>query len=134
MIRNSTELYSNSPNVGSSKFNAMAGSNGALGGDATSLLTNPAGLGVAISGDASVTLSVNSNKNTSSLAGSSVNYTANKTDIGNAGGVIAIPLMSKQGGNLSISELIIPISPLKIMWSLRAMLISSFLKTFKGWS
>lgn len=97
VIRNSAELYSNSPNVGSSKFNAMAGSNGALGGDATSLLTNPAGLGVAISGDASVTLSVNSNKNTSSLAGSSVNYTVNKTDIGNAGGVIAIPLMSKTG-------------------------------------
>jgi len=97
VIRNSAEIYSNSPNVGSSKFNAMAGSNGALGGDATSLLTNPAGLGVAISGDASATLSINSNKNTSSLAGSSVKYTVNKTDIGNAGGVIAIPLMSKTG-------------------------------------
>jgi hypothetical protein len=36
--------------VGSAKFNAMAGANGALGGDANSLLTNPAGLGVAISG------------------------------------------------------------------------------------
>ncbi|WP_185145588.1 MULTISPECIES: hemin receptor [unclassified Chryseobacterium] len=97
VIRNSAEIYSNSPNVGSSKFNAMAGANGALGGDASSLLTNPAGLGVAISGDASGTLSINSNKNTSSLAGSSVNYTSNKTDIGNAGGVIAIPLMSKTG-------------------------------------
>lgn len=97
VIRNSAEIYSNSPNIGSSKFNAMAGANGALGGDASSLLTNPAGLGVAISGDASGTLSINSNKNTSSLAGSSVKYTVNKTDIGNAGGVIAIPLMSKTG-------------------------------------
>ncbi|RXM53626.1 hemin receptor [Chryseobacterium sp. CH25] len=97
VIKNSAEIYSNSPNIGSSKFNAMAGANGALGGDASSLLTNPAGLGVAISGDASGTLSINSNKNTSSLAGSSVKYTVNKTDIGNAGGVIAIPLMSKTG-------------------------------------
>ena len=97
VIRNSVEIYSNSPNIGSSKFNAMAGANGALGGDASSLLTNPAGLGVAISGDVSGTLSINSNKNTSSLAGSSVKYTVNKTDLGNAGGIVAIPLMSKTG-------------------------------------
>ncbi|MGU3373892.1 OmpP1/FadL family transporter [Chryseobacterium sp. M5A1_1a] len=97
VIRNSVEIYSNSPNIGSSKFNAMAGSNGALGGDASSLLTNPAGIGVAISGDVSGTLSINSNKNTSSLAGSSVKYTVNKTDLGNAGGIVAIPLMSKTG-------------------------------------
>lgn len=97
VIRNTAEIYSNSPNIGSSKFNSMAGSNGALGGDASSLLTNPAGLGVAISGDASGTLSVSSSKNTSSLAGASTSYTVNKTLLGNAGGVVAIPLMTQTG-------------------------------------
>ncbi|MGL6126467.1 OmpP1/FadL family transporter [Chryseobacterium artocarpi] len=97
VIRNSVEIYSNSPNIGSAKFNAMAGSNGALGGDASSLLTNPAGLGVAISGDVSGTISIVSNKNTSTLGGSAVKYTVNNTDLGNAGGVIAIPLLSQTG-------------------------------------
>jgi hypothetical protein len=46
ILRNSIDVYSNTPMFGSSKFNAMAGSNGALGGDASSLLTNPAGLGL----------------------------------------------------------------------------------------
>ena len=33
IIKNSVEIYSNSSTTGSSKFNAMAGSMGALGGD-----------------------------------------------------------------------------------------------------
>ena len=74
IIRNSIDVYSNSPMVGSSKFNAMGGANGALGGDANSLLTNPAGLGVAIAGGVSGTLSIMGNKNTSSFAGSSASY------------------------------------------------------------
>lgn len=95
VIRNTVDVYSSSPNVGSAKFNAMAGSNGALGGDANSLLTNPAGLGVAISGEVSGTLSITSNKNTSSLAGSSFGYTINKGDLGNVGGVMTFQLMTE---------------------------------------
>jgi hypothetical protein len=94
-IRNTVDVYSNSPNVGSAKFNAMAGSNGALGGDANSLLTNPAGLGVAISGEVSGTLSITSNKNTSSLAGASTGYTINKGDLGNLGAVMTFQLMTE---------------------------------------
>lgn len=95
VIRNSIDVYSSTPMTGSSKFNAMAGSNGALGGDATSLLTNPAGLGVAIAGDVSATLSITGNKNTSALAGSSVNYNITKGNIGNAGGVATFQLMTE---------------------------------------
>jgi len=95
VIRNTVDVYSSSPNVGSAKFNAMAGSNGALGGDANSLLTNPAGLGVAISGEISGTLSIMSNKNTSSYAGSSYGYTVNKGDLGNVGAVLTFPLMTE---------------------------------------
>lgn len=94
-IRNSIDVYSNTPMIGSSKFNAMAGSNGALGGDATSLLTNPAGLGVAIAGDVSATLSIENYKNTSSLAGPSINYNQTKANIGNIGGVATFQLMTE---------------------------------------
>ena len=95
VIRNTVDVYSNAPNVGSAKFNAMAGSNGALGGDANSLLTNPAGLGVAISGEVSGTLSITSNKNTSSFAGSSYGYDINKGDLGNLGAVMTFQLMTE---------------------------------------
>ncbi|WP_183148106.1 OmpP1/FadL family transporter [Chryseobacterium nematophagum] len=97
VLRNSIDVYSNTPMTGSSKFNAMAGSNGALGGDASSLLTNPAGIGVAISGDVSGTLSITNNKNRSSLGGSSINYNINRADLGNVGGVAAFQLMSDSG-------------------------------------
>lgn len=95
IIRNSVDVYSNAPMTGSAKFNAMGGSNGALGGDANSLLTNPAGLGVAISGEISGTLSITNNKNTSSLAGSSFNYDINKGDLGNIGGIMTFQLMTE---------------------------------------
>jgi len=95
IIRNTTDVYSNAPNVGSAKFNAMGGSNGALGGDANSLLTNPAGLGVAISGEISGTLSLTNNKNTSSYAGSSYGYSINKGDLGNLGAVMTFQLMTE---------------------------------------
>lgn len=95
VIRNTVDVYSGSVNVGSAKFNAMAGSNGALGGDANSLLTNPAGLGVAISGEISGTLSITNNKNTSSYLGSSYGYKINKGDLGNVGAVMTFQLMSE---------------------------------------
>lgn len=95
VIRNSVDVYSNTPMIGSSKFNAMVGSNGALGGDATSLMTNPAGIGVAIAGDVSATLSVISNQNTSSLGGYSSAYKITKTDLGNVSGIAAFQLPSQ---------------------------------------
>lgn len=95
VIRNTIDVYSNSQFGGSAKFNAMAGSNGALGGDANSLLTNPAGLGVAISGEASGTLNLTNNKNTSAFAGSSVAYRNNQGDLGNVGGVMTFQLMTE---------------------------------------
>lgn len=95
VIRNTVDAYSSAPMVGSAKFNAMAGSNGALGGDASSLLTNPAGLGVAISGEVSGTLSINAYKNKASWAGSSANYNKTDADFANVGGVISFPLMTE---------------------------------------
>ncbi|WP_160136751.1 OmpP1/FadL family transporter [Chryseobacterium sp. c4a] len=95
LIRNTVDVYSSSPMVGSAKFNGMAGANGALGGDANSLLTNPAGLGVAISGEASATLSIIGNKNSTSLGNQTIDYSKTRGDLGNAGGIIAFPLMTQ---------------------------------------
>lgn len=97
ILRNTVDVYSSTPMVGSSKFNAMAGANGALGGDANSLLTNPAGLGVAISGEVSGTLSIAANKNKSTWAGSTIDYSKTNTDLGNIGAVMSFPLMSTSG-------------------------------------
>lgn len=55
-IRNTVDVYSNSSLNGSSKYNGMAGSMGALGGDVSVLNSNPAGIGVSIASEISGTL------------------------------------------------------------------------------
>ena len=91
-IRNSVEVYGNGAQNGSSKYQAMAGSMGALGGDFSTMNTNPAGIGVNIASDFSATLTIESNKNVSTYAGKTVEYKGNQTDLGNVGGVIAFRL------------------------------------------
>ncbi len=67
----------------------MAGSMGALGGDASVLNTNPAGLGVFITDDISASLAINSTKSTASLAGKSTSQNISKANLGNANGVLS---------------------------------------------
>ena len=92
VITNTADVYSANPINGTSKFNAMAGSMGALGGDISSASVNPAGIGVFITSDVSFTLGVNNNKNTTTLAGMSTVAKNNKTDLNNTGGVLTIDL------------------------------------------
>lgn len=91
VVRNSVDVYSNSASVsdGTAKFNSMAGSMGALGGDISTINTNPAGIGVFITSDLQGTLNVADNKNTSTLNGASYSYKTNHTDLGQVGGVAA---------------------------------------------
>lgn len=95
VIKNTTEIYSGSNNVGSAKYNSMAGSMGALGGDASTLISNPAGIGVAISSTVSGTLSFENNSNSSSLAGGSKTFSTNKFNLGNFGGVATFQLLTE---------------------------------------
>ena len=95
VISNALDVYSNTQNTGSAKYSAMVGANGALGGDANSLLTNPAGLGVAISGEVNFTPMIGTYKNTSSLNGNSIDYKNSKFNLGNFGGVLTFPLMTE---------------------------------------
>lgn len=92
VIKNTAEVYSNTSLPGTAKYNAMAGSMGALGGDVSVLNSNPAGLGVAIATDIGGTLFVQNTTNRNTYAGSTLEYCVDDTDIGQAGGLIAIEL------------------------------------------
>ncbi|WP_379964211.1 OmpP1/FadL family transporter [Epilithonimonas sp. UC225_85] len=92
VITNTVDVYSANPINGTAKYNAMAGSIGALGGDISSASVNPAGIGVFITSDLNLTLGVNSNKNTTTLAGVPMSYKINNTDLNNSGGVLSINL------------------------------------------
>lgn len=93
-LRNTAEVYSNSSLHGTAKYNAMAGSMGALGGDFSVLNSNPAGIGVSIASEISGTLAIQNSNNTTSLAGKSLDYKVNNTDLGNVGGVAVFKLNS----------------------------------------
>lgn len=93
-IRNTAEVYSNSSLNGTSKYNSMAGSMGALGGDFSVLNSNPAGIGVSIASDVSGTLSIEGSKNTTSYAGKSLDYKVDNTDLGNVGGIAVFKIDS----------------------------------------
>lgn len=93
-LKNTVEVYSNSSLNGSSKYNAMAGSMGALGGESSMLNSNPAGVAVSIASEFSGTLGIESNKNTNSYAGKTADFKVNSTDLGNAGGIAVFPVNS----------------------------------------
>ena len=88
-LRNTAEVYSNSALNGSAKYNSMAGSLGAMGGDASVVNSNPAGIGVNITSEFSGTMAIENNNNSTSFGGSSLDYKVNNTDIGNIGGIAA---------------------------------------------
>lgn len=91
-LRNAVDVYSQSNLNESSKYNAMAGSMGALGGDASVLNSNPAGLGVNITSEVSGTLAVQSSKNSTKLNAQSIDYKINNTDLGNVSGVASFQI------------------------------------------
>ena len=89
IIRNTSTIYDNISSLGTARYSAMAGSMGALGGDASVRNTNPAGLGVFITDDISASLAINSTKSTASLAGKSTSQNISKANLGNANGVLS---------------------------------------------
>ena len=89
IIRNTSTIYDNISSLGTARYSAMAGSMGALGGDASVLNTNPAGLGVFITDDISASLVINSNKSTASLAGKSTSQNTSKVTLGSTNGVLS---------------------------------------------
>lgn len=91
-IKNTIDVYSNDQFSGTARYSAMAGSMGALGGDVSSINSNPAGLGVAISNDLSGTLLISSTKNKSTHAGITNDYSETTTKLGQISGMTAFRL------------------------------------------
>lgn len=87
VLRNAAEVYSSSSVNGTAKYNAMAGAMGALGGDVSTLSVNPAGIGVAIMSDLSISLSRDQFKNTATLYGNAFDYSEKSSNMGQAGGI-----------------------------------------------
>ncbi|PZU90496.1 MAG: hemin receptor [Chryseobacterium sp.] len=92
VITNTVDVYSGNPINGTAKYNAMAGSMGALGGDVSSANINPAGIGVFITNDLNLTLGINNNKNTTTFNNSGFKNTNNYTDLTYSGGVLTFNL------------------------------------------
>lgn len=95
VIQNSVDVYSNGNIIGTSKYTAMAGAMGALGGDISAIHSNPAGIGVFITGDINGTISIANNKNISTFAGNSFGYKTKDTNLGQVGAVTSFEV----GGN-----------------------------------
>ena len=95
VLRNTVDVYSNTNHFGGAKYNAMVGATGALGGEFSSLLNNPAGIGLAITDDFSATLGIQGNKNQSTLAGKSLSDKSTNTNLVNAGGLATFQLMTE---------------------------------------
>ena len=96
VLRNTVDVYSNTDYFGGAKYNAMVGATGALGGESSSLLNNPAGIGLAITDDFSATLGVQGNKNKTTLGGSSLTNKQTNTNLVNAGGLATFQLMTEK--------------------------------------
>lgn len=92
VIRNTTDVYDHSYITGTARFSGMGGAMGALGGDVSTMNTNPAGLGVAITGSINGTLNSVGNSNSSTLKGTQLSYKTNATNLGQIGGIIAIEM------------------------------------------
>lgn len=88
LIKNTAEIYSSGNFGGTAKFNSMAGSMGALGGDVSSISINPAAAGVFITGDLTATFNVQNNKNNATLFGKSFESSYSQSNLGQVGGVL----------------------------------------------
>ncbi|MCB9203215.1 MAG: outer membrane protein transport protein [Flavobacteriales bacterium] len=91
---------------GTARYSAMAGSMGALGGDISAMEVNPAGGAVFIKNNVTLSMQVNSVKNTTSLIDVSNSNTDTNFNINNVGGVAVFESKNKnkwKNFNLGVS-------------------------------
>ena len=87
--------YSQDNLNGTSRFSAMSGAFGALGGDLSSLNVNPAGSAVFSNNQMAVTISNNGIKNNSNYFGTKTTEKDNSFDLNQAGGVFVFKTQGK---------------------------------------
>ena len=97
VLKNAADVYSDIQVAGTSKSNAMAGALGALGGDISSVNSNPAGIGVYITNDLSLSLNIDNSKNTSRMHGAALGYSLSKVNLGQVGAVSVFQTNEQSG-------------------------------------
>ena len=97
VLKNVADVYSDIQVAGTSKSNAMAGALGALGGDISSVNSNPAGIGVYITNDLSLSLNIDNSKNTSRMHGAALGYSLSKVNLGQVGAVSVFQTNEQSG-------------------------------------
>ncbi|APG65222.1 hypothetical protein LPB136_07625 [Tenacibaculum todarodis] len=97
-------LFGQDNNYGTSRFNAMSGAFGALGGDVSSIGINPAGAAVANNSMFSVTLGNKNNDVNASYYGTTFNTEEDYFNISQAGGILVFDTNSNSGwSNFALS-------------------------------
>ena len=91
-LKNTLEVYSNPDVNTSARLESMAGAHGATGGEAGSMISNPAGLGVAIASVVSTNIHFDNYDNASAFGGVYRSYQNNKTALGNISGLFSYKL------------------------------------------
>lgn len=86
-IRNVVDVYAKGTDIGTAKYTAMAGAMGALGGDVSAAVANPAGMGVYITGDFTATLSFGDYTNASTIFKNVVRSKNNFSNLSQVSGV-----------------------------------------------
>lgn len=85
-------LFSGATNSATARFNALGGSQTALGGDLSSLYGNPAGLGMFTKSEFNFTPSYNININETGFLGNNITQNSNHINLNNMGLVINSPI------------------------------------------
>lgn len=75
-------------NIGTARYTALNGSMGALGGDLSSTIDNPAGAAVFLTSEASLSLGIQESSLNTTLGSYSSNMSENKVNLNQAGGVM----------------------------------------------
>ncbi len=86
-LTNISQVYTNN-GFGSAKYQSMAGSMGALGGDLSSAINNPAALGVSLQGEITGTVGFGDYKNETTLGKNIQNYKNNDSNLDHFGASI----------------------------------------------
>lgn len=95
--------YSRTEITGTARSMGMAGAFGALGGDASALATNPAGIGVYTASEVSMTMNLNFTNTQSNWNGSTLNGDRTRFSMDNVAYVAAFPTSSGNNFNVGVS-------------------------------
>lgn len=88
---------------GTARYMSMGGAFGALGGDLTSISTNPAGLGVYRRGEVGITMDLDLQSASSETQGYRNTQNQTKFPLANVGGVVSFNLYNKVMPNLNVA-------------------------------